>query len=403
MSVAQQATPLDSLSADSLRAHMRSIRDFYRQFSIDPDGGFFQSIAVDGSIRADRLHHLVSSCRITVNFARSAMFLDLPEDLEVVRHGLDFIETAHRRADGQGYHWLLQGSEALYTDQYCYGYAFLLLTYASAYKAGIDSAKEAMESVHHQMQTFFWDDSVGLFADQYSIDNQELSSYRGQNANMHATEALIAAYDASGDHRYLDQAQRIAENIVERCTVSTQGHIWEHYDSAWSPDFDYNRDDPKNLYKPWGYQSGHFTEWAKLLLIINFYRPADWMREQARFLLNEAWEFCWDEINSGLHYGFAPDGSICDSDKYFWVQAETLAALAIANRQGLNLAHKESLIQLEKYVNKYFIANNSNVWFRMLSAENKPSDEWVALPGAKCDYHTLGAYHDILRYGLCLN
>ena len=45
----------------------------------------------------------------------------------------------------------------------------------------------------------------------------------------------------------------------------------------------------------------------------------------------------WDEKNQGLFYGFAPNGDICDSDKYFWVQAESFAAAALlANRTQEN-------------------------------------------------------------------
>lgn len=399
MLAAPTISPLDCRREESLCMHMRGIRNFYRQHALNPDGGFFQSITADGEVRADKVHHLVSSCRITINFARSAMIMNLPEDLEVVRHGLKFIESSHRRKDGKGYHWLLQGIEALDTDQYCYGYAFLLLSYASAYKAGISSAKAGMEAIYGQMQALFWDESSGLYADQYSIKKHTLDPYRGQNANMHATEALIIAYDATGESVYLDHALRIAHNIVVGCTRSTQGLIWEHYDRQWAPDFDYNRGDPQNLYKPWGYQPGHFTEWAKLLLILNHYHPDKWLTERADFLLEEAWDRCWDKRRGGLYYGFAPDGSICDSDKYFWVQAETLAALAVAKKQKLNSPTEERLIQLEKYVNDYFIANDAKIWFRLLNSDNKPCDPWVALPGAKCDYHTLGAYHDILRYG----
>jgi mannose/cellobiose epimerase-like protein (N-acyl-D-glucosamine 2-epimerase family) len=32
--------------------------------------------------------------------------------------------------------------------------------------------------------------------------------------------------------------------------------------------------------------------------------------------------------HGGLCYGFAPDGAVCDDDKYFWVQTESLAAAA---------------------------------------------------------------------------
>ncbi len=42
--------------------------------------------------------------------------------------------------------------------------------------------------------------------------------------------------------------------------------------------------------------------------------------------------------NKGLFYGFAPNGDICDNDKYFWVQAESFAAAALLakrNRQKI--------------------------------------------------------------------
>ena len=44
----------------------------------------------------------------------------------------------------------------------------------------------------------------------------------------------------------------------------------------------------------------------------------DWMVERATELFDQALEVCWDEQNGGIFYGFAPDGTICDSDKYFW-------------------------------------------------------------------------------------
>jgi len=55
------------------------------------------------------------------------------------------------------------------------------------------------------------------------------------------------------------------------------GLIWEHYDTNWEPDWDYNRDNPKHLSRPWGFQPGHQTEWAKLLLILERHAPRDWL------------------------------------------------------------------------------------------------------------------------------
>ena len=38
-------------------------------------------------------------------------------------------------------------------------------------------------------------------------------------------------------------------------------------------DWDYNRHDRSNIFRPWGYQIGHQTEWAKLLILLERERP----------------------------------------------------------------------------------------------------------------------------------
>jgi hypothetical protein len=35
------------------------------------------------------------------------------------------------------------------------------------------------------------------------------------------------------------------------------GLLWEHYHSDWSVDWEYNRNDKTNIFRPWGYQPGH--------------------------------------------------------------------------------------------------------------------------------------------------
>ena len=84
-----------------------------------------------------------------------------------------------------------------------------------------------------------------------------------------------------------------------------------------------------NIFRPWGFQPGHQTEWAKLLLILDRHRPEAWHLKRARELFDRALELSWDDEHGGMVYGFDPDGRFYDEDKYFWVQAESLAAAAL--------------------------------------------------------------------------
>ena len=47
-----------------------------------------------------------------------------------------------------------------------------------------------------------------------TADWTQESSYRGQNANMHACEALIAAFEATNEQKYLDRALAICQEYL---------------------------------------------------------------------------------------------------------------------------------------------------------------------------------------------
>lgn len=119
---------------------------------------------------------------------------------------------------------------------HCYGLAFVLLAYASAVKAGITEAEVYLHETFALMEQHFWRPEQGLYADEASADWQTLSPYRGQNANMHSCEALIAAFEATAHAPYLERALMLGYNICVRQTQTTGGQIWEHYDQAWQAD-----------------------------------------------------------------------------------------------------------------------------------------------------------------------
>ena len=83
---------------------------------------------------------------------------------------------------------------------------------------------------------------------------------------------------------FLDRACLLARNIAVRQAGATGGQIWEHFHPDWTPDLEYNRNDTSNSLRPWGIQTGHQTEWSKLLIILERHRPEPWRIECARNL-----------------------------------------------------------------------------------------------------------------------
>lgn len=123
--------------------------DFYHPHCIDKEfGGFFHHFRDDGSIYDSSTRHLVSSTRFIFNYSMASIHFDNDEYIEAARHGINFLRDYHLDKSTGGYRWILEGEKAKDSTNYCYGLAFVLLAYSTAYKAGINEAK------HYIAETF---------------------------------------------------------------------------------------------------------------------------------------------------------------------------------------------------------------------------------------------------------
>jgi len=395
---AATVTP-DFRSADFLREHIAQTMAFYHPHAIDPAGGFFHYFKDDGTIY-DRSHrHLVSSTRFVVTYALAAIEFDKAEYLDAARHGLRYLREVHRNPYTGGYAWTIRDEQPEDRTNHAYGVAFVLLAYATALKAGISEAAAWMDETWRLLEQHYWDADAGLYRDEADAD-WHFSGYRGQNANMHMCEAMLAAYQASDEPRYLERALVLADHVTRRQAAKADGLVWEHYDADWNIDWDYHRDDPKHLFRPWGFQPGHQTEWAKLLMIMEPLllergREEPWLLPTATHLFDTALARAWDNEHGGICYGFAPDGSICDDDKYFWVQAESLAAAALLHARTGAAVYDDWYVKLWAYSWRHFVDHRYGAWYRILTRDNRKYDDEKS-PAGKTDYHTMGACYEVL-------
>ena len=209
----------------------------------DPSGGFFHFFKDDGTVYDRTTRHLVSSTRFVFNYAMAYRHFGGRSYLDNARHAFAFLRNAHWDAANEGYDWEIEwrdgAKRTLDGTRHCYGLAFVLLAYAHAAMAGIDEAKPLID------ETFAADGAALLGRRRRSLRRRSharlaVVAYRGQNANMHATEAMLAAYEATGHALYLDRAEQIAGNITLRQARLRNGLVWEHFHADWSVDWHYN-------------------------------------------------------------------------------------------------------------------------------------------------------------------
>lgn len=379
-----------------LRRQMRDIISFYHPVCLDRElGGYINQLRDDGTVFDRWTKHLVGTCRFIYIYSLAALVWDEPEHREAATHGLRFLRNHHRQADG-GYAWELQGRRVEDGTRHCYGHAFVLLAAAGAAKAGVEGASDLIAEAFDLLEHRFWEEEAQLYVDEIGEgDWGSISPYRGQNANMHMCEAMLAAYEATGEDRFLDRSHLLARRICLDLAADADGLIWEHYGKDWQHDWEYNRDDSRNMFKPYGYLPGHFAEWAKLLLILERYRPEDWMLDRARLLFDAAVDRCWDFERGGMHYTFAPDGRILDTDRYYWVLSELFAAAALIGLRTGEAHYWTWYDRSWSYCEAHLIDHEHGGWFRILDADNRKYDD-LKSPACKTDYHPLSACYETL-------
>lgn len=374
-----------------LKSQIRDIMNFYDPVVIDREyGGYINQLKDDGSVFDRMTKHLVGTCRFIYNYAVAGQLLERKDYIDAARHGLDFLQTVHLQPDG-GYAWVLQGREVEDATRHCYGHAFVLLAVATAAKAGIDEARPAIDEVYRLLEDRFFEPRSDLYVDVIHPDSwNAIDPYRGQNANMHMCEAMLAAFEATGEDRYRDRAHMLARRICVDLAGPNDGLIWEHYHTDWSTDWTYNIDDPQHLFRPYGYVPGHFVEWSKLLVTLHQHQPEAWMLDRAKALFAAATDRAWDAEDGGLRYTFAPDGTILDTDRYYWVVAEAIGAAALLGVETGAETYWSWYDRFWDYADRFFIDHKYGGWFRILDAKGRKYSD-LKSPPSKTDYHPLSA------------
>lgn len=385
---------MDYSSHDFLLSHTKDILAFYEPVVKDPAGGFFQNFLDDGRVFDSKTRHLVSSTRFVFNYSEAYRRGYGDHYADWARDGLAFIEQEHYLANSNHYAWML--GDTIDKTAMAYGHAFVVLAYAHAHMAGIVDAKNKLSDLYSWLDDNFYQPDHNAYADERSGELTTLAPYRGQNANMHMCEAFIAAYKAIGDQRFLERAKRLAQKFAGELCDLAGGMIWEHYQQDWQPDWQYNIDKPDDLFKPWGFQPGHQVEWTKLLLQLHQLSPESWYVERAKSLFDQAVKYGWDKEHGGLVYGFAPKTyEFADAQKYFWVQAEAIAAAYRLYKVTGEQIYLDWYQTLWQYSWDHLIDHTHGAWFRIV-ARNGDKITTEKSPMGKVDYHTLGACWDVM-------
>jgi sulfoquinovose isomerase len=316
---------------------------------------------LDDNCRVDRTHgqQLWITARMTHVFSLGHL-LGNPGDGELADLGLASLDRDFGDASNGGWYPSRDAGNRPVETKTAYEHAFVLLAASSAVVAGRPGADDLLARASEVLLQHFWDDDAGALVESWDAGWQRCEPYRGANANMHAVEAFLAAADATGDDRWLERATRTVDLVVNGAARSHGWRVPEHYDETWHPMPDYNRDQPRHPFRPFGVTPGHGFEWARLLVQLAAQVGDERTPFAAKSLFDRAMTDGWD--GTGLVYTTDWSGQPVVRDRFHWVTAEALAtAYALWATTG-EAAYGDQWHRLWQHARDMFVDKEHGGW-----------------------------------------
>ncbi|MFV0382536.1 AGE family epimerase/isomerase [Paracoccus sp. (in: a-proteobacteria)] len=363
----------------------RRALDFF-DASPRPGGGF---AILDGQRHPlpGSLQELHTTTRLVHSYALGQM-AGRPDAAGIIDRGMADLWTRHRDSDHGGYVWSFDDNGISDGTKLAYGHVFVLLAASSAKMAGHPDADRLLADISGILDRHYWDEARGLFRDEFGRDWQPFSTYRGMNANMHGVEALLTAFEATGDAEYLSRAGRILDFFVAGQAANGGWRIPEHYTDDWQPDRAYAGNP---MFRPAGTTPGHSFEMARLRLqhwdLSG--RPATGAPVQARQLVRTALADAWNDGLGGFAYTLKFGGGVDSSARYWWPVTEAIGVLAALLKLDRDPADEAWYRRLWAFADSHLIDHTQGGWIPELDDRNQPDSTQFA--GRPDIYHALQA------------
>ena len=355
-------------------AYLRA--DAERQFaffakSLDPKGGFHAQ-DMDGNPIQGAARELHATTRMVHSFALAHQ-LGIQGADRMVDHGMQALWALHRDPQHGGYIWsFTEGGGVADGQKLAYGHSFVLLAASSAKIIGHPDADRLIADISEIIDVHFWDHDHGRMKEEYARDWSEISSYRGMNANMHSVEALMAAFEATGEQIYLARAQMILDFFVGKAGAENNWRLPEHFNAQWQVDLDY---EGNPMFRPRGSTPGHAMEFARLLLQAwelsgrTETRFTEWSAKLYERALADGWDH---QRGGGLVYTTDGQGKVLRDARYWWPVTEAIGAAAAQLKAHPTEKLQADYLMFWQAAEALFIDAARGGWYPEVGDDNRP-------------------------------
>jgi mannose/cellobiose epimerase-like protein (N-acyl-D-glucosamine 2-epimerase family) len=348
---------------------------------LDAQHGFVERLSLDGIPDLEAPKRLRVQARQIYVYSHAAL-LGLVSDESSAANGYEFVRR-HGCPEGveAGFVHSLGRTGAIIDDRRdSYDHAFLLFAFSWYYRA---SGREEVKAIVSALGRTIVARLRHARSPGFVVDNRTAEPLH-QNPHMHLLEAFLAAFDATEDSFFLDQATGLFDLFQTRMFDRDRGILREFYDGDWRP----ATGEAGRIVEP-----GHHCEWIWLLhwyagrlgapLCGEAQRLADFVERHGRApdrlrLYDEVWE----------------DGRVKKSSTRSWPQTEALKAeIALAEARGEVIGDRADAIVTAIFRN-YLDPAIPGGWIDWIDASGAALVERMP---ASTFYHLFLAFSEYLR------
>jgi len=344
------------------------------RFADPVHGGFFEQLDPQTHLPVPvGTKRLMVQCRQLYVLAHAALLGD-PSGRDAAARGYDFLCRAYRDHANAG--WFFRATDAgepIDRSKDLYGHAFVLFALAYLHRAFAAPDAAALAAATYDELVSHLAAPGGGFWDRGDETWRPDRAHRRQNPHMHMLEALLALHDATGDARWLTEAEKLVRLFLERFFDPESGTLGEHFTADWAPH-------PEQGHIV---EAGHHFEWVWLL---QRYRRAGGIApvaEASARLFAVADRHGYDPEHGGIHDQIDRLGAPLLTSRRIWPVTEAIKGhvARIEDAESVPAGQPDRLIA---HLFKDFLRPERHGWIETMSREGTPGI--TNLPGST-PYH----------------
>lgn len=385
---------LDELESRMHAELYGSILPFWSEKAVDNKyGGFLGRITHTGEIIGDAPKSAVLNTRILWTF--SAVHRHDPETdvLGLADRAFRYLDTFFIDGEHGGLYWMVgYDGVPLDTRKHSYATAFAIYAFSEYYRAtGNRRALTLAKDLFRLLEEYAFEHETGSYYEAFDQQWNRLEDVRlstldrkehySMNTQLHLLEALTALYTVWPEKLVKRRLYGLVRLFLDRICDSRYHHFHTFFDDNWKP-----------VKMPYSY--GHDIEAVWLLseaaIVLGDQELIDKTsvvtRDVARILLHEG----YDEVMGGI-YSSGLNGSVSDTDKQWWAQAEAIVGFLEAYRITGHSEFVEKAMETWQFIESLFIDKVVGEWHYMVNAGGEPYRDEDKLGVWKCPYHTARA------------